>query len=87
MCNECIWKTCDACGKNVAREARAKLGLPEEVWGNLATARQEFDQNTPAHTISKSVGKSDMPPLSASARKVAVNGRTYVIAELPQSST
>jgi hypothetical protein len=46
-------------------EARAKLGLPEEVWGNLASARQEFEQNTHADIISKSVDKSLTPPLSA----------------------
>ena len=34
-------------------EARAKLGLPEEVWGNLANARQQFNQDIPASAISK----------------------------------
>jgi hypothetical protein len=38
-------------------EARAKLGLPEEVWGNLANMRQAYDQGMPAEDISKSASK------------------------------
>jgi hypothetical protein len=34
-------------------EARAKLGLPEDVWGNLANARQQFNQDIPPSAISK----------------------------------
>jgi hypothetical protein len=44
-------------------EARAKLGLPEQVWGNLANMRQSLDQAMPEGAVSKSARQ---PQLSAS---------------------
>ena len=65
-------------------EARAKLGLPEEVWGNLANMRQGFDQTMPASAVSKGVASQLSPQLSASQRQLKMNGKSYVISEIPR---
>jgi hypothetical protein len=65
-------------------EARAKLGLPEEVWGNLATMRQGYDQGMPADAVSKGVASQLSPQLSAFQRKLSMNGKSYVISEIPR---
>ena len=44
-------------------EARAKLGLPEEVWGNLATMRQSYNQAMPTDAVSKSDASQPSPQL------------------------
>jgi len=50
-------------------EVRAKLGLPEEVWGNLATMRQGYDQGMPADAVSKGVAKQLSSQPSAAQRQ------------------
>jgi hypothetical protein len=65
-------------------EARVKLGLPEEVWGNLASMRQGYDQSMPADAITKSVAKQLSPQLSASQKQLRMNGKSYVISEIPR---
>ena len=65
-------------------EARAKLGLPEEVWGNLATMRQSYNQAMPDDAVSKSDASQLSPQLSASQRQLSMNGKSYVISEIPR---
>jgi hypothetical protein len=65
-------------------EARAKLGLPEEVWGNLATMRQSYDQAMPDDAVSKSGASQLSPQLKASQRQISMNGKSYVISEIPR---
>jgi hypothetical protein len=65
-------------------EARAKLGLPEEVWGNLATMRQSYDQAMPTDAVSKSDSSQPSPKMSASQRQISANGKSYVISEIPR---
>jgi len=65
-------------------EARAKLGLPEEVWGNLATMQQGYNQGMPADAVSKNVATQLSPQLSASQRRLSMNGKSYVISEIPR---
>jgi hypothetical protein len=65
-------------------EARAKLGLPEQVWGNLASVQQTHNLNMPATAVTKSMASGLSPPLSASQRQINMNGRSYVITEIPR---